>query len=232
MAREKPKNQSKREGAFNSPFKQLAALAKERAEVERARAAKAAAPPPRPRATAAEPPLSESELFEQAMAGAQPLRDPRGRVTKVGPQHATGVISDEAEAMAQLADLVAGKGSFDISNGDEFLEGAAPGVNHALLAMLRRGDFALQGHLDLHGATRAEAHERVERFLAGARAQGHRCVLLIHGRGLNSKDQFPVLKEQLNHWLRAGRLARDVLAFATARPHDGGAGALYVLLRK
>lgn len=65
-----------------------------------------------------------------------------------------------------------------------------------------------------------------------SRVGRRRCVLLIHGRGLNSPDRVPVLKNALVGWLTRGRLAKRVLAFATARPVDGGAGALYVLLRK
>ena len=57
-------------------------------------------------------------------------------------------------------------------------------------------------------------------------------MLVVHGRGLHSKDQVPVLKESLKRWMRTDRFARHVLAFSTARPHDGGAGAVYVLLKK
>ena len=61
---------------------------------------------------------------------------------------------------------------------------------------------------------------------------GKRCVLIVHGRGLNSPDQIPVLKESLRVWLGQKRTGKTVLAFATARPQDGGAGAVYVLLRR
>ena len=57
-------------------------------------------------------------------------------------------------------------------------------------------------------------------------------MLIVHGRGLHSKDQIPVLKDALRSWLERGPVARAVLAFTTARPHDGGAGAVYVLLRR
>ena len=98
---------------------------------------------------------------------------------------------------------------------------------------LRRGDYAVQGHLDLHGMTSADAKDAVDRFLNESRRVGKRCVLIVHGRGLNAKDQIPVLKERLRVWLQQrGRIGRSVLAFATARPHDGGAGAVYVLLRR
>jgi len=97
---------------------------------------------------------------------------------------------------------------------------------------LRHGEYAVQGHLDLHGMLKDEAKAAVERFLRDARTAGKRCVLLVHGRGLHSKDQLPVLKEALKRWLGTARFGKHVLAFATARPQDGGAGALYVLLRK
>ena len=72
----------------------------------------------------------------------------------------------------------------------------------------------------------------VERFLSAAYQKGQRCVLIIHGRGRNSKDQVPVLKERIKVWLGRSGLAKYVLAFTTARLCDGGAGALYVLLRR
>jgi DNA-nicking Smr family endonuclease len=90
----------------------------------------------------------------------------------------------------------------------------------------------VQAHLDLHGLVSDEARPAVEKFLLRARADGRRCVLIIHGRGHGSKEGIPVLKERLKVWLTRGRIGRGVLAFCTARPTDGGAGAVYVLLRK
>jgi DNA-nicking Smr family endonuclease len=100
------------------------------------------------------------------------------------------------------------------------------------LTRLRQGQFAVQSHLDLHGRTRVEARQEVEQFVVASRQRGLRCVLIVHGRGLNSRDQIPVLKQALKVWLARGRIARSVLAFCTARPSDGGAGAVYVLLRR
>jgi DNA-nicking Smr family endonuclease len=76
------------------------------------------------------------------------------------------------------------------------------------------------------------ARQQVERFIRASAIRGLRCVLIIHGRGMNSRDQIPILKQRMSSWLKRGRLKHLVLAFATARPCDGGAGALYVLLRK
>jgi DNA-nicking Smr family endonuclease len=131
-----------------------------------------------------------------------------------------------------LADLVEGAGVFDITATDEYIEGLAPGIDKRLLRKLRAGDYAVQAHLDLHGLTSDEARPEVEKFLVAARSAGRRCVLIIHGRGHGSKEGVPVLKERLKVWLTRGRIGQGVLAFCTARPSDGGAGAVYVLLRK
>lgn len=173
--------------------------------------------------------------FEAAMAGVVPLDGAeRGRVDEPAPAgpDAPRPVSEEAEALAVLADLVSGVGSFDIADTDEYIEGRVKGLDPRVVRRLRTGDFAYQAHLDLHHLTADEARPAVERFLIGAYRKGHRCVLIIHGRGLNSKDQIPVLKERLKTWLGRGALARHVLAFTTARACDGGAGALYVLLRR
>lgn len=220
---------------FHNPFAavqgKLAAVVKQAAPPPVV-AVRAVAPPIAP-----PPPKSDARLFEDEMLGVAPLDpDPRGRVRAPEPQPspagATRRATDEAEAYAQLADLIEGSGGFDIGDSDEFIEGIAPGLDRRILKRLRKGDYALQGHVDLHGLTRDEARAAVEKFLGDSRAHGKRGVLIIHGRGLNSKDQIPVLKERVKAWLERGKLARSVLAFCTARPCDGGAGAVYVLLRK
>ena len=168
------------------------------------------------------------------MAGVRPLSPAvRQRVVPQPPSSGPRRISDpEAEALAELADLVAGSGAFDIADTVEFIEGAANGVDRGLVRRLRAGEFACQDHLDLHGMVSDEARAAVNTFLQRAWRDGLRCVLIIHGRGLNSKDHVPVLKTRLTGWLTRGVLARLVLAFASARPCDGGVGALYVLLRR
>ena len=110
--------------------------------------------------------------------------------------------------------------------------GLAPGVDRRLLRRLRRGEYAVQAHLDLHGLRSDEAKVATDAFIRDSQRGGRRCVLIVHGRGLRSKDHVPVLKEKLVVWLSHGRIGKQVLAFATARPHDGGAGAVYVLLRR
>jgi DNA-nicking Smr family endonuclease len=132
----------------------------------------------------------------------------------------------------ELSQLVEGAAPFDITNTTEFVEGAVAGVDRRLVRRLRSGAYAYQDHLDLHGMNASEAKLALDRFLTDAHRRGHRCVLVVHGRGLNSKDQVPVLKRRVAAWLAHGAWARLVLAFTSARPCDGGAGALYVLLRR
>jgi DNA-nicking Smr family endonuclease len=176
----------------------------------------------------------EDTAFEEAMRGVVPLsRERRGRIEHPAPAgRPRRPVSEDAEALAALADLVAGESAFDISDTDEYVEGHVAGLDPRIVRRLRRGDFAHHVHLDLHRMTADEARPAVERFLAGAQRDGRRCVLIIHGRGRNSKDQIPVLKARLKVWLGRGGLGRIVLAFTSARRCDGGAGALYVLLRR
>jgi DNA-nicking Smr family endonuclease len=207
--------------ALNAPFADLG---------KRLGAIKAAAPARPPVAA----PAPEPDVFATAMKGVVPLRRSGNvRVDRPAPAGAGRTpVSEEAEALAVLSDLVGGTVGFDLSDTREYIEGAIVGLDPRLLRRLRRGDFAWQAHLDLHGMVAEEARVAVDRFLFEAVRAGHRCVLIVHGRGHNSKDQTPVLKERLKSWLARGQNARLVLCFTTARPCDGGAGALYVLLRR
>jgi DNA-nicking Smr family endonuclease len=183
-----------------------------------------------------EPPVADDGLsaFLNEMTDVRQL-GARERARVDGPPPASAaraVVSADAEAFAELSELVAGTGHFDISDSDEHVEGIADGVDPRLLKRLRAGEFAYQAHLDLHGLTATEARVAVDRFLFASHQAGKRCVLVIHGRGLNSKDHVPVLKQRVATWLARGRWSRIILAFASARACDGGAGALYVLLRR
>ncbi|HVN87329.1 MAG TPA: Smr/MutS family protein [Candidatus Binatia bacterium] len=168
------------------------------------------------------------------MADVRPLsQHHRQRVGEPPPATpARPVINADAEALAELSELVTGSGPFDITDSDEHVEGVAAGVDPRLVRRVRAGEFAYQAHLDLHRLTVADARSEFDRFMTAARQNGLRCVLIIHGRGRNSKDQVPILKPRVVSWLAHGQWARYVLAFASARACDGGAGALYVLLRR
>jgi DNA-nicking Smr family endonuclease len=102
-------------------------------------------------------------------------------------------------------------------------------VREDTLRKLRRGQFAVEAEIDLHGLTRHAAHDALRQFLNECVLRGLRCIRVIHGKGLRSGPAGPVLKEGVDHWLRQ---LDNVAAFASARPVDGGTGALYVLLRR
>jgi DNA-nicking Smr family endonuclease len=104
----------------------------------------------------------------------------------------------------------------------------APGVQKTVLKKLRRGYYGLDADIDLHGQTSREAQQRLAHFLQDCMARGWRCLLIVHGKGYNSPDNQPILKNELNLWLRQHQ---DVLAFCSAPQKAGGAGAVYVLLR-
>jgi DNA-nicking Smr family endonuclease len=120
---------------------------------------------------------------------------------------------------------------FEIARSGERCEGVAKGVDRAHLRRLRRGEVDVERRLDLHGMTGAEARPALANVLREAAAAGVRCVLVVHGRGLHS-EAGAVLKDGVVSWLTAPPLAPLVLAFSSALPRDGGAGASYVLLRR
>jgi DNA-nicking Smr family endonuclease len=114
-----------------------------------------------------------------------------------------------------------------VATGEELLF-ARPGVPAAALRKLKRGGWVLRAELDLHGMNGEEARIALAAFLNHCMRRDLRCVRIIHGKGLGSRNREPVLKHKVNHWLMQ---RDDVLAFCQARPVDGGAGAVVVLLK-
>ncbi len=212
---------------FHSPFGKLKDL--------RDRAPQPAAPPPPDEPADPPPPAepSEGELWARATVNVRPLEPGHGTVAPRPPSPPPADFHHpDLDALRELEALVSGEAPFDLSDSDEYIEGRVSGLDPNIVRRLRRGEYAVQGHIDLHGMSREEAKGTVDRYLRQARNQGKRCVLVVHGRGIHSKDQVPILKDALRSWLATNRFGRHVLAFATARPADGGAGALYVLLRR
>jgi DNA-nicking Smr family endonuclease len=111
---------------------------------------------------------------------------------------------------------------------EDSLSFIAPGLQHNVLKKLRRGFFGLDAEIDLHGLTSNEAKRRLLHFLHDCVGAACRCVCIVHGKGYGSADNHPVLKNNLNLWLRQHK---DVQAFCSAAPKDGGTGAVLVLLR-
>ena len=111
---------------------------------------------------------------------------------------------------------------------EDSLSYTAPGLQTAVLKKLRKGFFGLDAEIDLHGLTSNAAKQQLLQFLHEGTQTGCRCVHIVHGKGYRSVDQQPVLKNNLNLWLRQHQ---DVLAFCSASPKNGGTGAVFVLLR-
>ena len=111
---------------------------------------------------------------------------------------------------------------------DDGLSFRREGVGPEVVARLRRGHWAIQGQLDLHGLRRDEARDALAGFMRESAQRGWRCLRVVHGKGHGSPGRQPVLKAKVHRWL--GQHG-DVLAFAQASAPEGGAGALIVLLR-
>jgi DNA-nicking Smr family endonuclease len=110
---------------------------------------------------------------------------------------------------------------------DEALSFRRPGMGPDVLRKLRRGGWSIQGQLDLHGLRREDARQALSQFIKDANKVGWRCVRVVHGKGLGSPGKAPVLKGKVQGWLIQ---KQEVLAYVQARPAQGGAGALVVLL--
>ena len=150
----------------------------------------------------------------------------------IEPRVVRNIVSEDAEVLAELSDLVSGQGNFELTETEEYLEGARVGLDPRLVSQLRRGDFSMQAHIDLHGMTQVDAKEALTQFVLESVRKGRRAVLVVHGRGLRSPGGHPVLKHATAQWLSHGTIGGYVLAFTTARSYDGGAGAVWVLLRR
>ncbi|MDP3499504.1 MAG: Smr/MutS family protein [Myxococcales bacterium] len=198
---------------------------------------KKGAPPRAPAPPRADPKKAslddEAALFLESVGEVARVKAKTARVAPKEPPTAAELRlpSEDAESLARLAELVSGE-TFELSDSTEFIEGSVQGFDERVMKKLRRGEFSHRAELDLHGKTREQARPALEKFIADAKVAGHRCVLVVTGRGLNSPDSIPVIKQSVQAWLTHGRPSRQVLAFCSARPEDGGAGAVYVLLRR
>jgi DNA-nicking Smr family endonuclease len=170
----------------------------------------------------------EANLFRNAVGAVAPLKvQARVEHRRVKPAPvAHQYRADEAAALAaSISD------DFDpdvVLECDEKTSWHREGVGPDVLTKLRRGHWVIQSEVDLHGARVDGARELVTSFLRDAVKHHHRCVRIVHGKGHGSIGKQPVLKGKVKNWL----VQKDeVLAFCQAREHDGGGGALIVLLR-
>ena len=161
---------------------------------------------------------SDKDLFVRAAGAVKPLPDKRKLHHKAEPKLPT-VMQYQVDEKAVLKEAISDE--FDVGTLLECDE------NLSFRRKLRRGDWSIQRQIDLHGLRRDDAREALSLFIREAHQQGIRCVRVVHGKGLGSPGKAPILKSRVHSWLVQ---KNEVLAFVQAKPADGGAGALVVLL--
>jgi DNA-nicking Smr family endonuclease len=175
---------------------------------------------------------SDAELFESSMRDVTPLGWSDASSQPPQPVEIPNPQESEDEGLRLLVEFVEGRVPIDLRASGEYVEGAPNPKGRRYLEPLRKGRFAVEGHLDLHGLSVAEARDRFENFIHHSLRKGHGCIRLVHGRGHHSLDGQAALKEHLQKWLCGRKMSRYVVAYTSARLHDGGGGALYVLLHR
>jgi DNA-nicking Smr family endonuclease len=170
----------------------------------------------------------ESNLFVRAVGQVQrlPVKD---QVNLVRPAPAPIAHQRQKDNQAVLRDCLSDE--FDAStllDTDDALSFRRPGIGRDVIHKLRKGDWSIQREIDLHGLRSDEARVALAEFIRLAHRQGLRCLRVVHGKGLGSPGKTPVLKSRVHDWLAQ---KNQVLAFVQAKPSEGGAGALVVLLK-
>ncbi len=169
-------------------------------------------------------PQDPAALFRHLMRGTQPLAE-TGRL-HLAPAVPAAMPRQQPKTEPQReAAPISFVDRLDGADDEAFLR---PGLPRRVLSDLRKGRWPNQGELDMHGMARDEAREALGHFLAASLRQGRRAIRLIHGQGHGSKGREPVLKQLSKSWLSQ---REEILAFCQARPHEGGEGAVLVLLK-
>lgn len=172
----------------------------------------------------------EHRIFELSVGAVIALKPTQQRV-----QHARVLPAPEPlqrEADERLALQQALSDDFDVDSlleTDDTLSFRRPEISPEVVRKLRRGHWALQAQIDLHGLRRDQAREALGSFVHDSARRGLRCVRVVHGKGNGSPGREPVLKAKVRRWLVQ---KQEVLAFVQARASDGGSGALMVLLQQ
>ena len=165
----------------------------------------------------------DSALFRRTVGPVQRLRQQRAPAT-LHPQHTRkkGVIRCNA---ARITAIDSAPDEVTLVAEDP-LQYLRPGMQKRELKKLYRGHYVIQRELDLHRMTIAYAQQQLRLLILQCKRR--QAIKIIHGKGYNSANRQPILKNKLNHWLRQ---LPAVLAFCSARPNDGGTGAVYVLVK-
>lgn len=173
-----------------------------------------------------QPKDKKTASFPDTIDGVQRIK--QDRVTPFRARRRPIPEQSQRDDQAVMQTLLSDHDHAEIETGDELLF-VRSGLQTNVVRKLRRGQYMLEAELDLHGQRVAEAYELINTFLRRAQKEGKRCVRIIHGKGLGSVSKVPILKGKVGAWLRK---KDEVLAFCSARPNDGGTGAIYVLLKR
>jgi DNA-nicking Smr family endonuclease len=170
----------------------------------------------------------EANIFRSSVGTLTPLKTDEKHlvITKKPQPFAFQHIADEKAALQEsLSDEF---NADSLLETDDTLSYTRPGIGIDVAKKLRKGQWVIQAELDLHGMRRDQARDSLGEFIRRCGRNGVRCVRIIHGKGLGSVNQEPVLKSKVRNWL----IQKDeVLAFSQATAPDGGSGALVVLLK-
>ena len=192
----------------------------------RRREAEAAAAAARQRAEAAQAERAR-RLFAEAVGPVTPIKQQR-RALAAPPRPLPLPLQRQADERSALLEALSDEVDVEsLLETDDGLSFRRPGVGTDVVGRLRRGHWAIQGQIDLHGLRRDEARQALAEFVREAVRRGWRCLRVVHGKGHGSPGRQPVLKGKVQRWL--GQSA-EVIAFAQASGPQGGAGALIVLL--
>jgi DNA-nicking Smr family endonuclease len=171
--------------------------------------------------------LAESDLFSRAIGATQPLR--RKAAVPLAPEPPAPIpVQHQLDEQRVLRESISD--DFDVTtllDVDDAMSFRRPGIGTDVTRKLRAGEWSIQRQVDLHGLRSDEAREALGAFIRTAHKAGVRCVRVVHGKGLGSPGKQPVLKTKTQRWLIQ---KNEVLAFVQAKPAEGGAGALVVLL--
>jgi DNA-nicking Smr family endonuclease len=170
---------------------------------------------------------AERNLFTRAVGKVAPIAN-QERVWSPPQRPSTRPLQQDLDDEAVMHESMSDE--FDIStllDADDQLSFRRPGIGTDITRKLRKGEWSIQGQIDLHGLRSDEARNAMGQFIRDAKRMGWRCVRVVHGKGLGSPGKEPVLKSKVQRWLVQ---KNEVLAFVQAKPSDGGGGALLVLL--
>ena len=151
-----------------------------------------------------------------------------GQTRLIPPAPAPLAVQRQKDEEAVLRDALSD--DFDVStllDTDDALSFRRPGIGIDVTQKLRKGGWSIQREIDLHGLRTDEARVALAEFIRLAHRQGLRCLRVVHGKGLGSPGKTSVLKPKVHSWLIQ---KNQVMAFVQAKPAEGGAGALLVLL--